>query len=225
MIVYRNLILIGTSHISPDSILEVKKIIAEKKPAFVAVELDKGRLQGIFQKKNERKRISFKELKKLGFSSFIFVLFGAWIEEKLGKMVGTKPGSEMKAAVIEAAKIQAKVVLIDQEISVTLKRLFKTLTWKEKFRFVGDLVKGLLGFGEKISFDLRKVPKEELMDKLIGQVQERYPSFYKVLIEERNEIMGKRILQHLGRYKEETLIAVVGAGHIKGIISYLEKNS
>lgn len=226
MIEYRNLILIGTSHISPESIVIVRKIIQEKKPGYVAVELDRGRFYGLMHPESrKKKRMSFQELRKLGVSGFLFALFGAWIEEKLGKMVGTKPGAEMKTAVYEAAKVQAKILLIDQEISITIKRLFKTLTWKEKVRFAGDIVKGLFGFGEKFAFDLRKVPKEELIDKLVEHVRERYPSFYKVLIEERNVFMAKKLRQAMEKYPEIIIVAIVGAGHQKGIYEYLTNAS
>ncbi|HIJ05233.1 MAG TPA: hypothetical protein HA370_03940 [Nanoarchaeota archaeon] len=222
MIEYKNLMLLGTSHISPESILLVRKIIQERKPHYVAVELDKGRFQGLMHPESlKKKRMSFKELQKLRVSGFLFVLFGAWIEEKLGKMVGTKPGAEMKTAIYEAAKIDAKILLIDQEISITLRKLFKTLTWREKLRFAGDLFTGLFGIGEKIAFDLRKVPKEELIDTLVEQVRDRYPSFYKVLIEERNIFMAKRLKMAMEKYPQAFIVAVVGAGHQKGIYDYL----
>ena len=136
-------------------------------------------------------------------------------------MVGTKPGAEMKTAIYEAAKIDAKILLIDQEISITLRKLFKTLTWREKLRFAGDLFTGLFGIGEKIAFDLRKVPKEELIDTLVEQVRDRYPSFYTVLIEERNIFMAKRLKMAMEKYPQAFIVAVVGAGHQKGIYDYL----
>ena len=214
--------MIGTSHISSESVALVKKIIQEKRPGFVGVELDKGRFQGLLHPETkQKKRMSLKELKKLGPSGFLFVLFGVWIEEKLGKMVETKPGAEMKIAIHEAAKIQAKVLLLDQEISITIRRLFKTLTYKEKFRFAFDIFKGLFGFGEKIAFDLRKVPKEELINKLVEQVKDRYPSVYKVLIEERNVFMAKRIQHAMNKYPDTLIVAIVGAGHKKGIYDIL----
>lgn len=226
MIEYKNLILIGTSHISPESVALVKKTIQDRKPGFVGVELDKGRFHGLLHPEaRKKKRLSFQELKKLGVSGFVFALFGAWIEERLGKMVGTKPGAEMKAAIHEAAKVNAKILLLDQEISITIRRLFKTLTWKEKMRFVTDLFKGLFGFGEKIAFDLQKVPQEELIDKLVEQVRERYPSVYQVLIEERNVFMAKRIRHAMNSYPETIIIAVVGAGHQKGIYDILTNAS
>ncbi|MBS3170582.1 TraB/GumN family protein [Candidatus Woesearchaeota archaeon] len=214
MIQYKNLVLIGTSHISPESVKEVKKIIDEIKPTYVAVELDKGRLLGLMGKKE---KLKIKDMFKLGIKETLFIMFGSWLEKKLGKMVGTKPGDEMKVAVREAAKIKAKILLIDQEINITVKRLFKYLTFKEKIRFVGDIVKGLLGFGEKMSIDLRKVPESELIEKLILQVKERYPNIYKVLITERNEIMAKRLVKFMEKNPSEKIVAVVGAGHESGM--------
>ena len=214
MIQYKNLVLIGTSHISPESVKEVKKIIDEIKPTYVAVELDKGRLLGLMGKKE---KLKIKDMFKLGIKETLFIMFGSWLEKKLGKMVRTKPGDEMKVAVREAAKIKAKILLIDQEINITVKRLFKYLTFKEKIRFVGDIVKGLLGFGEKMSIDLRKVPESELIEKLILQVKERYPNIYKVLITERNEIMAKRLIKFMEKNPSEKIVAVVGAGHESGM--------
>ena len=214
MIQYKNLVLIGTSHISPESVKEVKKIIDEIKPTYVAVELDKGRLLGLMGKKE---KLKIKDMFKLGIKETLFIMFGSWLEKKLGKMVRTKPGDEMKVAVREAAKIKAKILLIDQEINITVKRLFKYLTFKEKIRFVGDIIKGLLGFGEKMSIDLRKVPESELIEKLILQVKERYPNIYKVLITERNEIMAKRLIKFMEKNPSEKIVAVVGAGHESGM--------
>jgi pheromone shutdown-related protein TraB len=220
---YKNLTLIGTSHISPESIKKVREIIREKKPNFVAIELDKGRFEGLMHPEKKR-RIKLKDVKKIGVSGLLFAIFGKWIEEKLGKIVGTRPGDEMKGAVYEAAKVNAKVLLIDQEINVTLRRLFKTLTWKEKFTFFWDIVEGLLGKGEQIKFDLRSVPQEELIEKLILQVKGRYPSVHKVLIQERNVYMANKLKNFMIKNPEAVIVAVIGAGHKKGIEEILTKS-
>ena len=222
MIQYKNLVLIGTSHISPESIKEVRKIISETMPTYVAIELDKGRLLGLMGKKEKPK---LKDMFRLGFKETLFVLFGSWLEEKLGKMVGTKPGDEMKVAVKEAAKIKAKILLIDQEINITVKRLFKYLSFKEKMRFFLDLIKGFLGIGEKIKIDLRKVPEQQLLDKMILQVKDRYPNVYKVLIVERNEVMAKRLVKFMEKNPTEKIVAIVGAGHENGMIKIIKDAS
>ena len=85
MIQYQTLTLIGTSHISPESIVLVRRTIQEVQPSFVALELDKGRLLALLEKK---RKMRWRDVQKLGVKGFLFALIGAWVEQKLGKMVG-----------------------------------------------------------------------------------------------------------------------------------------
>ena len=99
-----NCTLIGTSHISPESVKLVKKTILEIEPAVVAIELDKGRFLSLMGKKQ---KFQVKDVMKLGIRGTLFMLFGALLEERLGRIVKTKPGTEMKAAVRAAAKVKS----------------------------------------------------------------------------------------------------------------------
>ena len=116
--------------------LEVYK---KEKPDIVAVELDKKRLYSLFKEKESKIRIY--DITRVGIKGFIFSLVGAWAEKKLGKIVGVAPGSEMKKAVMLARKRDIKIALIDQDIEITLKRFSESLTWKEKWNFLADIVK------------------------------------------------------------------------------------
>ena len=89
MMMYKNLQIIGTSHIAISSIKEVRKVILEEQPDFIALELDKDRLFALMSDK--KRKIRLKDVRNLGVSGFLFAVFGQWVEEKLGKMVGTKP--------------------------------------------------------------------------------------------------------------------------------------
>src|SRR3989344_4760642 len=124
---------IGTSHIAKQSIKEVRKAIEEGKPDIVALEIDRQRLPALLQKERRSPRIS--DIGRVGLKGFLFALLGGWAERKLGESVGVKPGAEIKAAYQLAKKKGIKVALIDQDISTTLQRLSKGITWKEKFRF------------------------------------------------------------------------------------------
>ena len=222
MISYKNLQIIGTSHIAISSVKLVREKVLEERPDFVALELDKNRLMALMSSK--KRKIKIKDIMRLGVSGFLFTVFGQWMEEKLGKMVGTKPGGEMRVAVKMAAKIQANVVLIDQKIDITIKRLMKSITFKEKMRFVWDLIKGIVfRKGDIEQFDLRKVPSEKIIEKMINSVKIRYPSVYRVLIEERNKYMGKKLYQLMNKFPEAKIIAVVGAGHEEGMLNEIKK--
>ena len=147
-------------------------------------------------------------------------MLGSYIEKKLGKIVNVAPGSDMKKAVETAYKIKAKIALIDQDIKITLKNLSRKIDRKEKIKFFMDLIKALVGKG-KVKFDLKKVPSSELVRKLTNKVKKEYPNVYKVLIEERNQVMGKYLYRLVQDY--DKVVAVVGAGHEEDIIKEIKK--
>ncbi len=218
---YKNLMIVGTSHIAKQSLEDVKNAIEGWKPDIVALELDNRRLYSLFRKPG---KIRLYDIKRIGIKGFIFSLIGAWAEKKLGNMVGVAPGSEMKNAVRLARKNNIRVALIDQDIEITLKRFSKSLTWKEKWNFIGDILKAIFGKKKMVmEFDLTKVPSKKVIKKLVEQVKERYPNVYKVLIEERNEVMANNLHKIMSEYPNKRILAIIGAGHEDDILSLIKK--
>ena len=156
---YKNLVFLGTSHIAKQSLDEVKKCIEEEKPQIVALELDKRRLNALMSK--AQRRIELRSIRHIGLKGFLFSLFGAWTEKKLGKLAGVSPGSEMKQAIKIAQKENIKVALIDQDIEITLKKLSSSITWKEKMNFLADIIKAMFSGKKEIEFDLATVPDKK----------------------------------------------------------------
>ncbi len=214
------IIFISTSHISPDSIKKVQKTIEEKKPDIVAIELDKKRLQALLSKRKQK--LSVADIKRIGLKGWLFALFGQWIQKKLGKKMGIMPGSEMLIAFKTARKHHIQVALIDQDIEKTLRKFSKSLSWKEKWNFLVDAVKGLI-FKKGVKFDLRKVPEEKLIKKLIDELKKRYPNVYKVLIEDRNKIIAKNLCKLRRTFPDQNIVVVLGAGHTKEVEKLVQK--
>lgn len=220
---HKNLYIIGTSHISKQSISEIKDAFEQIKPDILAVELDRPRLYGLMSSK--QKGPSFYDIRRIGLKGFIFALFGSWASKKLGKIVGVAPGSEMKSAVLLANKNKVKVALIDQNIEVTLKRFSKSFSWKEKWNILVDIFNGLVlrKKDPMLDFDISKVPKKKIIKKMISRLKERYPNIYKVIIDERNYYMARK-LKVLISDSEKKVLAVVGAGHEEAILDILNEN-
>lgn len=216
---YKNLIIIGTSHIAIQSINEVKSTIISQKPDMVAIELDLLRFKALMSKK--KRKLSILNIRKIGVKGFLFTLIGAWVEKKLGELVGTKPGSEMVTAVKTACKTNSSIALIDQNIQITMKRLSKTVTLKEKLRFVYDILKGIIIRKPIVKFDLRKVPEEKIIKILTEKLKKDYPSFHKILIEERDLFMAKNLYNLMQDYNK--VVAVIGAGHETSIIQRIKQ--
>jgi len=212
---YKNLYLIGTSHISKDSVKEVEKTILKVRPRFVAIELDRRRLSLLENKK--KSRISFKDIRNLGLKGFLLNLIGAWFEKKMGKKVGVEPGSEMKMAINLSKKLNINLVLIDQDIKFTINQLLSRITRKEKFRFIKDLF-----FGNETNFDIKKVPSQREIKKIIDKIKNDYPSFYLTIIKERNIYMAQNLHKLMQKYPDGKIVAVIGAGHEKDILGEIK---
>jgi len=226
---YKNLYLIGTSHISKDSVKEVEKTILKVRPRFVAIELDRRRLSLLENKK--KSRISFKDIRNLGLKGFLLNLIGAWFEKKMGKKVGVEPGSEMKMAINLSKKLNINLVLIDQDIKFTINQLLSRITRKEKFRFIKDLffgnetnfdIKKVPSFGNETKFDIKKVPSQREIKKIIDKIKKDYPSFYLTIIKERNIYMAQNLHKLMQKYPDGKIVAVIGAGHEKDILGEIK---
>ena len=226
---YRNLRIIGTSHIAVQSINEIKRIIDESNPGVVAVELDKQRLYALMHPEARKKSVSMKDIKYIGITGFVFSLIASWAEKKLGKLVNTKPGDDMMAAAGMAHKKGIRLELIDQHVNITLKRLSEAITFREKLNFVWDIFMSVF-FGKhemkKLglqSFDLRRVPSQNVIDIMMKKLRKRYPSLHHVLVKERNEYMAKRLVMLMKKSNDE-VVAVVGAGHAEEILKIVKSN-
>jgi pheromone shutdown-related protein TraB len=215
---HKNITIVGSSHISKQSVMQVREAFKGISPEIVAVELDSGRAQGLFEKR--KKPSKFLLLKMLGLGGFLFYVIGEFIQKKLGKIVNMDPGSEMKTAIILAKENDAKIMLIDREIQVTLSRFSRYFRKRELLKMVYDM---FFGKKEKMGFDLEKVPSEEVIDFAINEVKTRYPSIYRVLIEERDIYMSRQLHMISMNFPDKRILAVVGAGHMKGILKELEK--
>ena len=216
-----NLRIIGTSHIAKQSIEEIRKTVEEFQPEIIAVELDMQRAAALMQR--QKSKASFSDIVKIGVKGYVFVKIGQYIQQKLGKVVGVSPGAEMRTALEIANAKKLQVALIDQPINVTLKNFSKELTWKEKGRFALDLLKGLLfpkrqmkSYGLE-EFDLRKVPEQQVIVKIIGQMKKQYPSIYKTIISDRDKYMVRQLVKLMRENPEKKILAIVGAGHKEGM--------
>jgi|ETNmetMinimDraft_2_1059921.scaffolds.fasta_scaffold57524_2 pheromone shutdown-related protein TraB len=218
---YKNLILIGTSHIAKQSLDDVEDAILNKNPDIVALELDKKRIYSLMHE--PKSRLSIYSIRRIGLKGFIFSLIGAWAEKKLGEIVGVAPGSEMKKAISLAKKNKKKIALIDQDIEITLRRFSKALTWKERWNFLADIIKAFIFRKKEIDFDLTKVPSKVIIKKLVNKVKIRYPNIYKVLIEERNIVMAHNISRLMEENKDKKILAIIGAGHEDDILKLIKK--
>ncbi|MGM5480977.1 MAG: TraB/GumN family protein [Nanobdellota archaeon] len=213
MIEEQKYLIIGTSHIAKSSLEEIKQEFLSFRPDTIAVELDTKRAQALLSPQQQRP--SARQLiKAVGLKGFLFTVIARSVQKRLGKMVGVEPGSEMKYAMELAKNNHLDIKLIDRSLEVTVRRLFKKLTWREKFRFIGQLVAAPFTPKKKrMKLPLDKVPPEQMIERLMKILKKQFPTMHEVLVEERNHYMARRAARYLKLNPEKKLMIVVGAGH------------
>ncbi len=222
--VNKNITLVGTAHISKDSVEEVKQVIEDQKPDIVAVELCQRRYDAITKKKEWESTPVNKLLKGGNAYLLLAQTFLGSIQRKLGKDYGVEPGSEMIQAMKAAEKNNVPVALVDRDISVTLKRAWKKMGVREKFRITWEFLKAILGYDEEEleELDLEKLMDQDVISSMMEEFGEIAPSVTDVLIHERDEYIAQKILRESEKGK---VVAVVGAGHLKGIQEHINNPS
>ncbi len=212
--------LIGTGHIfNLNSTLNT--LFADIKPDLICVELDKDRFTTLDVKSKD-----FEEyLKKRKNLPILYKLFLRH-QEKSAKKHGVNPGDEMIAAIKYAQQNDLPFELIDMDFQYLYEELMTSLKTSEKMKlsFLGVFLT-LFGWyftrEEKIEKDLERLDKD--FDRSMEKMQESYPILKKIILDDRNEYMAKKIMNL--RQNHKNIIACVGDGHIHGISRILKSNN
>lgn len=217
------LTIIGTAHVSEESVNEVKDTIYEQHPDIVAIELDRGRYT-----KMKKKMMGVEEDETISISSiikenkvglfFTSTLLG-YFQSKIGADVDVAPGSEMIGAIEASEDLQIPIALIDRDINTTLQRALNKMSFKEKTKFAYGLLLSIFGFDdEEEDIDIEELKNPENLDDLMEMFKDEAPSVYEVLVHERDAYLAARLMQ----LPQDKVVAVVGAGHKPGIERYLD---
>lgn len=210
--------LVGTAHVSAESVDEVRREIDEFAPDIVAVELDQNRYHAL---KYGAEEPEIADILKSGNLSMFLLQWGlAYVQKKIGMDVGVEPGAEMKAACEAAEERGIRVGLVDRDIRITLNRFLSLMTLREKLRMGWALVASVIhvgGGGEEL--DIEALKQQDVIDMALDEFRKFSPNGARALIDERDAYLVHQLVGLSHAY--ERVLAVVGAGHIAGIRRYL----
>ena len=238
----REFILIGTAHVSRESINEVSGIIREEKPDLICVELDEARYTSITQKENwENLNMTkvFKEGK--GFLLMANLVLSGF-QRRMGAELGVKPGEEMKTALDTAKELGIPHALCDREIQVTLRRAWNGCGLWSKSKLLAALLSSAFTTEKLSAQEIEDLKNRSELDGMMNELAAYLPEVKETLIDERDQYLAAKIWTSARERvpgeqapKEQVpseqippapvprIIAVVGAGHMQGIKAHLEK--
>ena len=213
----RTVLLVGTAHISEESVRDVREAIATQQPDCVCVELDAGRYATIRQQRNWKELDIGRVLRKRqGFLLLTNIVLHSF-QRRLGLDLGVQPGAEMAAAIAAAEADEIPFVLCDREIQVTLRRAWRRSRLWGRLKLLAALLAGAFSNEELEPGQIEALKEKGALQNMLEELAEYLPQVKEVLIDERDRYLAARIFAAGG----VRTVAVVGAGHVPGIERWL----
>ena len=213
----REIILVGTAHISQESVTEAAEAIRSEKPDCVCVELDAARLQSLKNEKGWQELDIVKVLKDGKGFLLLANLVLASFQKRMGSDVGVKPGDEMKEALRVAEEEGIPTALVDRPIHVTLQRAWAKNSLWGKSKLLATLIASAFSDDELKPEDIENLKDQGAMDGMMAELAHHLPTVKEVLIDERDRYLAS----HIWEAKGTKIVAILGAGHLPGTEAFI----
>ncbi|MCB1772970.1 MAG: TraB/GumN family protein [Gammaproteobacteria bacterium] len=217
--------LLGTAHVSHSSARQVAEELDSKAYQAVAIELCPSRFDALTHPE-KLEQLDLMQVLRQGKASMVMAnLAMAAYQQRLGEQIGIEPGAEMKMAVQQAETHGLPVVLIDREIGTTLKRTARNLSWWRRAILFSGLVGSLVSREEVSEEDIEHLKEGDVLETTFAEFAHDRQDLYQPLIAERDRYMAAKLREAVAAHPDRNLLAVVGAGHLKGIAKHLQDDT
>ncbi len=214
----KEVILVGTAHVSKESVQLVSDIIETEKPDTVCVELCEARYQSIRQKDKWLDTDIIKVIKEKKSFLLLSNLLLASFQKRIADKFDIVPGAEMIKAIDAGEAVGADIHLADRNIRITLAKTWRAMGLWGKIKLLFQLLLSMGEIGDISEEDIEKMKQEDVLESLLADVGKSLPVLKDILIDERDQYLTHKIRTAPGK----NIVAVVGAGHVPGIKKYWE---
>lgn len=216
----REIVLVGTAHVSRESADLVERIIDRERPDTVCVELCRSRYEAITRKEEWEKTDLFQVIRKKQSAQLLAQLLMASFQKKLADRFGVRPGEEMLRAVARAEATGARVVLADRDIRTTMLRTWRKMRFTSRLRLAAEVPLSFLFSEEITKEDIENLKNRDALETALQAFGSKLPEIRETLIDERDRYIAHSVSHAPGK----KIVAVAGAGHVPGILRYLGKD-
>ncbi|MFI4957620.1 MAG: TraB/GumN family protein [Lysobacterales bacterium] len=218
-------LMLGTAHVSRNSVDAVEALLAHEHFDAVAVELCDSRAQSMRDPEAFKQMDLFKVIRqgKAGMVAASLVL--STFQKRLADQSGIQPGAEMKAAMDGADQRGLPLWLIDREVGTTLKRAWHSVGFWQRFGLLGGLLASVFEREEIEQGEIEKLKQGDLLESAFSEFASESQPLFNSLIGERDAFMAARLREEAARsatVEPRRVLVVIGAGHLKGLRSLLQ---
>jgi len=216
----RQIYLVGTAHVSQESVDDVRSTVEQVDPDTICIELCVSRHKAITQKDNWKKMDIVKVIKKKKAVLLLAQLIMSSFYRRLGEQLGVQPGAEMLEGIECAKQRNARLILADRDIEITLKRVWGYLGFWNKMKLLSSLMVSVFAKEEIDSDTIETLKQQDQLESIMAEFAEQFPEIKLRLIDERDIYLAQKIRAAEG----QKIVAVVGAGHCQGIKQHIHKD-
>ncbi|MDN7242109.1 TraB/GumN family protein [Planococcus sp. N028] len=209
----KELILIGTAHVSKQSAEQVKEVIERERPDSVCIELDAQRYQSVTDNSKWKETDIFKVIKDKKASLLLMNLAISSFQNRLADQFGIKPGQEMIQGIESAKEIGADLVLADRNIQITFSRIWGNIGFMGKAQLLTSVFFSIFSKETISEEDLEKMKSQDTLNAVMNEFTQAFPKLKTPLIDERDQYLAQKIKEAPGK----KIVAVLGAAHVPGI--------
>lgn len=218
------IILLGTAHVSRESVEDVSRAVGKEKPDAVLIELDEGRARNL-QDPDHWKRMDIVQVIKSGkiyllFSSILLSIF----QKKMGDRLTSAPGDEFRRAIEISSKKKIAHHFIDREIRITLKRAWQSVGLWGKLRLMSELLASLFVSEKMEKDDIENLKEKDALQSVLDSLPASFRKIREIIIDERDQYMAQKVrdLTLHAEHKPKRALVVIGAGHLRGLEEALQ---
>ena len=216
-------VLLGAAHVSRASAEEVREHLDGGDYDAVAVELCNSRYLSLTDPDAITRMDLFQVIREGKASMVAAQLALSAYQQRLAEQFDIEPGAEQRQAIAQAEEHGLPVLLIDREIGVTLKRVVANVSWWKRAGLVGGLLGSVLSRDEVCEEEIEKLKEGDMLETTFSEFAAERKDLFDPLIAERDRYMASRILQERQEHGYRNILAVIGAGHQKGIAEQLDR--
>ena len=209
----KEIILIGTAHVSKKSAEQVKEVIELERPDSVCIELDEQRYQSITDGDKWREMDIFKVIKERKAAVLLVNLALSSFQKRMASQLGIDAGQEMIQGIESAKEVGANLVLADRNIQVTFSRIWHNVGFWGKSQLIAQIILSIFSNEKITEEELEKMKSQDMLDSVLSDFTEHFPKLKTPLIDERDQYLAQKIKEAPG----QKIVAVLGAAHVPGI--------
>lgn len=212
----KDVVLLGTAHVSKESVRLVTEVIEAEKPDTVCVELCESRYMSIRHKDKWQNTDIVKVIKEKKSFLLLSNLLLASFQKRIAEKFDVTPGEEMVKAIETGEAIGAGIHLADRDIRVTLSKTWRVMKLWDKVKLLFQMILSIGKIDDIEEEDVEKMKQEDVLQALLSDVGKSLPVINEILIDERDRYLTHKIRTAPGK----KIVAVIGAGHVPGIQRY-----